>query len=155
MESGSSASRAQAPSRRASDHPIASPIELPPDLVEALRPWVNVEEVGAAGFLSWLRSVLPLLPRSAATGRKLLASPTERIQELAAALSECSSDRARVHFQAAEYYRENQVLARRMKALEATLRSAAPGQARTEVPEEDPEAENAGRRYLPKREQQP
>ena len=153
MEGSSGASQADT-SRHPTARRASSVIELAPDLKEALRPWVDVDAVGPAGFQSWLRSILPLIPRPRSSGRKASANPTERIQELAAALSECSSDRARVHFQAAEYYRENQALARRMKVLETSLRSTSPGRARTEAPEEDPEAERASRRYLPKGEPQ-
>ena len=127
-------------------------IELSPEQKALLRPWIDVDELGSQGFLSWLQSILPLIPPSRSTKRAASEDPSERIQELAAALAECASDRARVHFQAAEYYRENQALARRMKALEAALRSKPPGREQSRGVTEDSEAERASRRYLPKEE---
>ncbi len=145
MEGGSRASRGDDSRGDSGERSTSSWIELSPEVKDILRPWIDVDEVGREGVLSWLRSILPLIPRTRTSDRRASEDPSERIQELAVALSECSSDRARVHFQAAEYYRENQVLARRVKALEAMLRSPP-----TQAPAEDLEVERASRRYLPR-----
>ena len=150
MQGSPRASKTEVSHRPPVERPPPSLIELSPELKALLHPWIDVDELGPQGFLSWLRSILPLIPRSRPTERRASEDPFERIQELAAALAECSSDRARVHFQAAEYYRENQALARRMKALEAALRSNPPSPEQSRGLTEDSEAERASRRYLPK-----
>lgn len=125
-------------------------VELSPDLTAALRPWVDLDEVGGAGFQVWLRSILPLIPRPHSdTGKANPSGPATRVLELAVALAECSGDRARVHFQASQYFRENQMLARRVRSLEAMLRTARRGRAGGEPLASDPEAELALERYLP------
>ena len=150
MQGNPKASKTEVSHRHPFERLSPSMIELSPDLKALLRPWIDVDELGPRGFILWLQSILPLIPRSRPTKRGASQDPSERIQELAAALAECSSDRARVHFQAAEYYRENQALARRMKALEAALRSNPPGREQSRGLTEDSEAERASRRYLPK-----
>lgn len=125
-------------------------VELSPDLKESLRSWVDVDEVGPVGFLAWLQSIVPVIPRRVPLSRsKGSPDPATRIAELAAALVECSGDRARVHFDASEYFRENQVLARRVKALEAILRTERKHRDTRDVVPPDPEAERAAERYLP------
>lgn len=130
--------------------PRTSVIEVSDELKEALRPWVNVDEVGSDAFCVWLRSVLPLISPARTDRRGRPSSDLEgRVRELAAALAECSGDRARTHFQAAQYYRENQVLARRVKALEAALKVARQSAPNETSAEPEAEAEEASRRYLP------
>lgn len=129
-------------------------VELDEELRVALLPWLDVDELGADGFRSWLLSVLPLLPRPSAGDRVIdrdvsQATPKERLAGLAQALSDCASDRARAHFQASEYFRENRVLARRVKALEAIVRTRAEAEGAGSTDPSEPESEAAVRRYLP------
>ncbi len=132
----------------------AGALELTRDLRQQLLPWIDLDEVGEVGLRAWILSVLPLLPRPTRGGNPLdrdvsRAAPPERIRVLAEALAECASDRARAHFQASEYFRENRVLARRLKALEAMVRTkVATGQMEA-VDLTDREAEAAVHRYLP------
>ena len=117
---------------------------------EALRPWIDLEMVGAEGLDAWLRSVARLLPPPRPLDSAPASpDPSSRVQELAAALVECAGDRAKVHFQAAEYFRENQALARRVKALEAAVEATAHGATVARLPPRDPDADRAAERYLP------
>ncbi len=126
-------------------------IRIGTELVRKLQPWVDLEVVGPDGFASWLESVLPLVPRPGSGRSESHATdPESRIAELAKALVDCASDRARANFQAAEYYQENQTLTRRMLALEARLRTLAALGAPAPGVEDDPGAEKAARRYLPR-----
>ncbi len=117
--------------------------ELPPALRRALQPWVDVDNVGLPGLWIWLETALPALAQA------LAAEPTHdadrRVAELAKALVDCSTERARLNFRAYEYYSDNVVLARRVRALEGMLRASQPG-AR---PEGSAETERAVVRYLP------
>ncbi len=149
MQGSPRASKPATPIREPVVRVSPTPIEFSPEIKAILRPWIDVDELGSPGFLSWLQSILPLIPRSRPAQRAVSNDSSQRIQELAAALAECAQDRARVHFQAAEYYRENQALARRMKALEAALRTQPPGREERARVTEDSEAERASRRYLP------
>jgi hypothetical protein len=124
---------------------------------ETLRPrlarWVEIDEVGAAGFWRWLESVLPLLPTkdNATNGSADGVPPTPlRMQELARDLVDCAGDRARLTISCGHYYSDNQALSRRVKALEAALRmfersGHAPGLG------EDAESAETAERYLPHR----
>jgi len=129
-------------------------LELTDELAAALRPWLDVTEVGAVGVRAWLLSVLPLLPKPGSGDHVLdrdssRGSAEERLERLARALAECAGDRARSHFQAAEYFRENRVLARRVKALEAIVRTRAEATGSRPAGLDDPEATAATERYLP------
>ena len=128
--------------------------EIDPELKAALRPWVDVDEVGWVGLRTWLLAVLPLVPRPGRGDRVLDrdvsgAPAKDRMPLLAKALAECASDRAQAHFQAAEYFRENRVLARRVEALEAVVRTRTKAGQLPAVDLTDPEAEAAVHRYLP------
>ncbi len=126
-------------------------VRLPPRLQAELRPWIDVGAVGEDGFRVWLRSVLPLLPRAGmAPSARLPESPEERLLEVATALATCAGDRARAHFQAAEYFRENQLLARRVKALEAIVQTAEAARPGSPDLPSDPESARAAERYLPR-----
>jgi hypothetical protein len=115
--------------------------ELPEGLRVALRPWIDVEEVGLEGLWSWLESVLPLLERST-DGR------ADRTRELARALADCGRDRARLNIAGARYFSDNQALARRVKSLEATLEQMARTGRAPALPPDDAAARSA-ERYLP------
>lgn len=141
----------QAETRRPPIQPAPLTLELSPGLVESLRPWIDLEQVGSDGFQVWLSSVLPLIPLPRTESSLLSVNPAARIKELAAALSGCASDRARVHFQAAEYYRDNQRLARRLRALESVLRTSSSPSGAVANPGPDSEADAAAERYLPPR----
>jgi len=120
----------------------ADPWAPPADLVERLRPWVDARSVGPEGFHLWLGTILPLLPRPSA-GRA--EGPTDRVAELAQALVKAAGEAAEAHFRASEYHRDNVLLARRVKALEAILRTA-----RASVPDAGARTETAVERYLPR-----
>jgi hypothetical protein len=117
-----------------------------------LRPWIDLDEVGLAGFWVWLETVLPLLPTGprppsgASDGR---SAPPDRLRDLAAGLVACAGDRARLAFAGERYFRDNQVLARRVKALEAALRTARGAGGGPPVAE-DTDATTAAERYLPR-----
>ena len=119
--------------------------DLPPSLRQALRPWIDVETVGLPALWVWLESVIPVLPVPG-SGLPERASEERRSTELAKALVECSTERARLNFRAYEYYSDNVVLARRVRALEGMLRGAA----RDAPSKGDPETERATERYLPR-----
>lgn len=143
-------------STRPSD-PIARPrsgstwVQISLTLKQELRPFVDLDEVESEGFEVWLHSILPILPREPARPPgKVASDPKERLAELARALAECSGDRAKVHFQAAAYYRENQVMARRLRALEAVIRIRGSPEEKAALLEPEPEVDRASSRYLPK-----
>jgi len=133
---------------------VRGALELNDELREALLPWLDLDEVGPIGLQSWLFSIVPALPRPA-LGDHVLdrdashGSLEERLNAMAHALAECASDRARKNFQAAEYFRENRVLVRRLKALEAMIRTRVATGKLSPVDLSDPQAEAAARRYLP------
>ncbi len=125
--------------------------EPPSELRSALRPGGDLDQVGLPGRWVWLESVLPLLPAPRAPSEPIdpsgrSGSRGDRVLELAKALTDCAGDRARLNFQASEYYADNGVLARRVRALEGMLRSS-----RRTVSPGDTEAERAAARYLPHR----
>lgn len=128
---------------RGTGRPVDPALGVPAAVREALRPWLDIDEVGAEGLWIWLLSIVPALPKDPPTRD----DPT-RVEELARALAACAGDRARVHFQAAEYFRENRALARRLKALEAMLSLRPTTGTESGGPVPDPEAEAATRRYL-------
>jgi hypothetical protein len=134
--------RAETPSN---DGPFAVPASLRPRLAA----WIDVEEVGQPGFWDWLETVLPALP-SPSTPDPETARPSEsaRVRRLARDLVDCARDRARLTVLGDRYFRDNQVLAIRLKALEAALettrRTGPPS-----VPDEDSESAEAAERYLP------
>lgn len=88
------------------------------ELQRALAPWIDADTIDWKGFEAWLLTVLPLLPRP---GSNAVPAKDERIRALSLALVEAARDRAVSHFQASEYFRDNQMLSRRVKALEAIL----------------------------------
>lgn len=122
----------------------------PPAAVRrALLPWVDLRQTGAEGFWLWFMDLLPLLPPPASDPRAVLppvASPQVRVEELARALAGAAGEHARIRFIASEYYHDNTLLARRVKALEAKL-SLDP--ARAPTVEEDPESREIAEAYLP------
>ena len=117
------------------------------DIAGRLRRFVDLEEVGPDGFWLWLDSVLPLLPDP--KGRPPAAERKDRLRALARDLTDCASDRARLHALAARYYADNVTLARRVKALEAMRETTRKAGMRT-TDSSDPEAAEAAARYLPK-----
>ncbi len=129
-------------------------LELSDDLRTALLPWIDLDEVGPEGLRSWLLSILALIPRTR-RGDHVIdrdssgGTSEERVSALAHALADCAGDRAVKNFQAAEYFRENRVLAVRIKALEAIIRTGIGTGKLAPVQLDDPEAEVAAHRYLP------
>jgi len=130
---------------------VRDPTESPSELRAALRPWIDLDQVGLPGLWVWLGSILPLLPTPGAPSEPIdplgrSGSKGDRVLQLAKALTDCAGDRARLNFQASEYYADNGVLARRVRALEGMLRSSG----RTVSPG-DTGTERAAARYLPHR----
>ena len=130
------------------------PLELTNELRDALLPWLDLDEVGPVGLQTWLLSIVPALPRPTSGDHVLdrdssRGSLEERLNAMARALADCAGDRARKNFQAAEYFRENQVLVRRLKALEAMIRTRVATGKLPPVDLSDAKAEAATHRYLP------
>ena len=91
-----------------------------------LLPWIDADEVGEDGFWLWLGSILPLLPDPAApipTPVRLDGSAGAPDRSLARAMSACARERARLSVMCDSLEAENDRLARRLKALEAALRT--------------------------------
>jgi hypothetical protein len=135
------------------DDPASWELLMPPDLRRRLAEWIDVDEVGADGFWLWFRAVLPLLPArevSKVRGPSVGGSPPDRMRELARDLVDCARERARLTVIAEQYFRENQVLARRLKALEAVMRTFERAGHTVVVPPDDA-AGIASERYLPRR----
>ena len=126
-------------------------LPLTPDLKEALLPWLDVDEVAPEELRQFLLTMIPLWPVPHGTPNPVRARALEeRVTELARSLTECARDRARATFQASEYFRENRILARRLKALEALLRTRRAAEGSSEKLPTDSEAEEAAERYLPR-----
>jgi hypothetical protein len=123
----------------------------PAELRAALRPWINLDEVGLPGLWVWLRTVVPMLPAPSSAeadpaGPHGTESGGSRVHDLAKALVDCARDRARLNFQSYEYYSDNTVLARRIRALEGMVIASGKG---LPLPA-DPETDRAVERYLPR-----
>lgn len=139
--------------RHRKGNPSANDLAVPDDLRHRLSPWIDVAEVGAEGFWLWLGTVLPLLPAPSAPGESpesAAADPAKRIRQLARDLVDCARERARLTVMADRYYTDNVQLTRRLKALEAVLRTFEAAGHPVAIPS-DPEASEAAERYLPRR----
>ncbi len=118
-------------------------------LTDALRPYLDLERAGPKGLESWLLSVLPVLPELTKRPRPSDEGDlSRRVLELARELSECELRSSRDHFQAAEYFVDNTWLARRVRVLEAVIRTS---QRSGKVPNTPvpPPASDPTERYLP------
>jgi hypothetical protein len=125
---------------------------MPPVLRERLRLWVDLDVVGDRGLWSWLATILPLLPprAEARSVRGVGAEGPDRLRAIAVDLVECAGDRARLTIACEQYVRDNQLLARRVKALESILRTE--GIARGQpIDAGDPKAAKVADRYMPRR----
>jgi hypothetical protein len=130
-----------------------SGFQVPEALRERLGRWIDVDEVGPAGFWLWLESVLPILPLASEPGAgssSSAAPPSIRVRQLARDLVDCARDRARLTITCERYFRDNQVLAVRLKAVEAALATTR-STGRPTDPGSDPESAEAAERYLPPR----
>jgi len=127
---------------------------IPPDLRRSLSPWIDVDEVGTEGFWLWLRAVLPLLPApTEARAGSIALRPVPRPvpdRELHRRFLENARERARLAVICDQYLRDNQLLARRLRALEGALRAFESAGHRVELPRDD-DAAGAATRYLPDR----
>lgn len=134
------------PSERIPSEPPPPVLWGPPrSTVERLAPWVDLDRIGPTEFYRWLEAVAPLLPRPDRAPPP--AQDLEgRVAELAHALVESAQAEARAHFQASEYFRDNVLLARRTRALEAMVRTAG-----LPLPPGSRDGEAAADRYLPRR----
>ncbi len=126
-------------------------LSIPDGLARRLKPWVDVDTIDAPGFWTWLATVMPLLvaPSAVSQVTKEHADPVlslRRLEELARDLVDCARDRSRLTTMAARYYNDNVALARRAKALEASLATGA----RPKPAPGDEDAESAAERYLPR-----
>ncbi|HTZ61788.1 MAG TPA: hypothetical protein VMC82_04010 [Thermoplasmata archaeon] len=139
----------KAPKKKVEGNPNA--LTIPADIRHRVKDWVNVDEVGSEGFWLWLGAVLPLLPPPGTVGsdaRSSERSASERVRELARDLVDLARDRARLTVECERYYHDNQALARRVKALEGALKTFEKAGRAAPLPA-DPDAEEAGERYLP------
>lgn len=128
-------------------------VVVPEQVRRHLSKWIDLNQVGIDGFWTWLDTVLPLLGPATATdsgntnGER--ATP-RRVRELATDLVDCARERARLTVECEHYFSDNQLLARRVRALEAMLQTA---QIAGRFPEVSPDAPatQAAERYLPRR----
>ena len=143
------------PNRSARSRPDSGSDEyaMPEVLRRRLVPWIDVDEVGAAGFWRWLETVLPLLPTKGPKKDSASHQGTqgiERLQELARELVDCAGDRARLTIACEQYFSDNRALSLRVKALEAAVKSFQRSGTGHRV-DEDAEAGATAERYLPHR----
>ncbi len=127
--------------------------QVPPSLRVRLLEWIDVEEVGQAGFWSWLETVLSTLPSARQEGAGPLssrASDATRVRQLARDLVDCARDRAQLTVMSDQYFRDNQVLAVRLKSVEAALATTRATGRPPDV-SQDPESADAAERYLPRK----
>ena len=132
--------------REDSSHKLA----IPADLRRRLAAWVNVDEVGADGFWLWLRAVVPLLPKPEAAARAAAyggVARAEEVRELQHRLVVYARELSRLTVICDQYARDNQALTRRLKALEAALRTLGMAGHAIEIPE-DEEARDASERHV-------
>ncbi|MGC2358887.1 MAG: hypothetical protein WA691_01080 [Thermoplasmata archaeon] len=125
-------------------------LRIPPDLRRRLAAWVDVDEVGPEGFWLWLRAILPLLPTPASPerGQVLMNVPrTDDVRELRQRLVVYAREHSRLSVVRDHYARDNQVLARRLKALEAALRTLEMAGAPVVIPADD-DAGEVSEQYL-------
>jgi hypothetical protein len=139
--------------RHRKETPSPNAFAMPDDLRRRLEPWIDVRDVGADGFWMWLGTVLPLLPtpsEGSPPPESAAAVPAQRIRQLARDLVDCARERARLTVMADRYYTDNVQLTRRLKALEAALRTFEAAGQPIPVPP-DPEVREVTERYLPRR----
>lgn len=125
-------------------------LAIPADLRRRLAAWVDVEEVGLEGFWLWLRAILPLLPTPAPKERApvLMNGPrTDNVRELQQRLVVYARENSRLNVICDQYARDNQILARRLKALEAALRTFEMAGAAIVIPADD-DVRDVSERYL-------
>ncbi|HXW67478.1 MAG TPA: hypothetical protein VEL82_06360 [Thermoplasmata archaeon] len=134
--------------KRTADRP--PDLSLPEDLGRRLAPWIDVREVGAEGLWMWLGTVLALLPAPGDPTHPGSDRDADRWRSLARDLVDCARERARLTVMAERYFNDNRLLTLRVKALEASLRTAARAGAAI-APPSDEEADEAAARYLPAR----
>jgi len=132
---------------RAEQSVSSEKIALSAELRRALAPWIDVDAVDGEAFEAWLFTVLAILPRPDSPAA---VKDGDRVRALSLALVHAAQERAVSHFQAAEYFRDNQMLARRVKALEAILRAAKQRGFASPEPTEDALGSRAAARYLPR-----
>jgi hypothetical protein len=133
--------------------PTEGQFSVPERLRSRLGTWIDVDEVGEPGFWRWLETVLPLLPAPEDPGpgfETLGVSEAIRLRQLARDLVDCARDRARLTVLCDRYFRDNQLLAVRLKSVEAALETTR-STGRPTDPGEDPESDDAAERYLPQR----
>lgn len=143
---GESRGEQGATERRTSNRATDDSWKPPAELIDQLRPWIDLDRVDAASFHEWLSAVLPLFPQIGREELRTGGDATARIRQLSQALARAAGEQARSHFQASEYFRENQLLTRRLLALEAMLRTR-----KADLPERSREESAALEHYLPKK----
>lgn len=122
---------------------------MPADLRARLRKWVDVDEVGAEGFWLWLKAVVPLLPHPENPRRRALlayASRRDELEDLQRRIAVYAREQSRLAVVCGHYVRDNRLLTRRLKALEAALRTLEMAGNRIEI-RPDSDAEDAAARY--------
>ena len=123
----------------------------PADLRRRLKAWVDVDEVGLEGFWVWLRAIVPLLPRPEVRTKATsaaLATPRGVIRDLEQRLTLYAREQSRLTVVCDQAIRDNELLVRRLKALEAALRTLDLAGHRVVIPT-DLEAADAVGRYAP------
>lgn len=136
---------------RKKPEPGRAELSIPFDLRRRLLEWIDVDEVGPEGFWLWLRAVVPLLPRPAASGRGLGFPDrpgAEDLQDLRRRLVFYAREHARLSVISDQYARDNQTLSRRLRALESALRTLESAGHRVEIPP-DENASAVVERHLP------
>ncbi len=136
--------------RRRDDGP-PDEFALPPDLRRRLRAWLDIDAVGQEGLWIWFRAILPLLPQPDAKDRRSLLSlgaPREELRRLQQRIVVYAREQSRLTVLCNQCVRDNELLARRLRALEGALRAVELAGQRVVIPE-DPDAEDASGRYLP------
>lgn len=126
----------------------ADSLQVPEDLARRLSPWIDVREVSIEGLWLWLGSMLHLLPSPVDPTPG--AEPRDRVRELARDLVYCGRERARLTVMCDRYYHDNAVLARRVKALEASLRTLKLAGVEATTPIDHEGAGEFADRYLPR-----
>ncbi len=126
-------------------------LAIPPDLRRRLKSWIDVDEVGPAGFWIWLRAVVPLLPQPDRPSKRTadaLGSPREMIRQLEQRLTIFAREQSRLSVLCDQALHDNELLVRRLRALEAALRTLQLAGHSIAVPA-DADIEAAIERYSP------
>ena len=127
---------------------------MPADLRGRLRRWVDVDEVGAEGFWLWLRAIVPLLPRPEEPPKRppiFRLSSKGDTEALERRLVVYAREQSRLTVLCHQYVRDNELLTRRLRALEAAIRTLRMAGSSVDIPIDEP-AQDAAARYATREE---